>query len=252
MRARRVALLYDMHGNSAALEAVLDDLDGKDVDALAFGGDYALKGPRPAEVVDRIREFSTKAILGNTDEYLLSDDEPHASDPLVEWTNERLGASGRQWLFERPFETTVTPPGGTSPTEDLKLVHATPTDIEAPLLLEDHPTAEWPRTSSKRASELLGDIQAGCVVYGHVHVASSGVVDGIRLRSVGSVGLPWDGDPRAAYAIASWDGDRWNIDDHRVDYDYESVARETESKLPDGEVSAESLRRASFEPFAEQ
>ncbi len=48
------ALLYDIHGNLPALEAVLADAQSAGVDEFAFGGDYALAGAFPEECVKRI------------------------------------------------------------------------------------------------------------------------------------------------------------------------------------------------------
>ena len=41
-------LLYDIHGNLLALEAVLEDADGLGVDRFVLGGDYALFGAWPS------------------------------------------------------------------------------------------------------------------------------------------------------------------------------------------------------------
>src|SRR3954453_15545236 len=71
----RVALVSDVHGNLAALEAVIADLRRRDADLIVHGGDLALMGPRPAEVVDRIRELGWPGVVGNTDEVLWCPDE---------------------------------------------------------------------------------------------------------------------------------------------------------------------------------
>jgi hypothetical protein len=43
-----LALLYDIHGNLPALEAVLDDLSGRGVERFVLGGDVAPFGAWPA------------------------------------------------------------------------------------------------------------------------------------------------------------------------------------------------------------
>ena len=53
----RIAVLSDVHGNLRALEAVTDDLRRQAPDLVVHGGELVLNGPRPAEVVDRIREL---------------------------------------------------------------------------------------------------------------------------------------------------------------------------------------------------
>ena len=51
-----LALLYDVHGNLPALEAVLDDAAAHGPERYGLGGDYALFGPFPVETVARLRE----------------------------------------------------------------------------------------------------------------------------------------------------------------------------------------------------
>lgn len=47
LETEAAALLFDVHGNAAALEAVLDDVAARGIDQIVFGGDYASSGPRP-------------------------------------------------------------------------------------------------------------------------------------------------------------------------------------------------------------
>ena len=50
-----LALLYDVHGNLPALDAVLADAGEQGADAYLIGGDVALFGPWPEETVARLR-----------------------------------------------------------------------------------------------------------------------------------------------------------------------------------------------------
>src|SRR4051794_13073138 len=80
-----VALLYDIHGNLPALEAVLGDLAGRDVDRYLLGGDMAPFGAWPADTVARLRELHDPVwVRGNTERRLvepLPDDHPMARPP---------------------------------------------------------------------------------------------------------------------------------------------------------------------------
>src|SRR5215470_16026288 len=66
----RVAVLSDIHANLTALDAVIADLRTTAPDLVVHGGDLMAGGPRPAEVIDRIRELNWPGVLGNTDEML--------------------------------------------------------------------------------------------------------------------------------------------------------------------------------------
>ena len=52
---RGLAVLYDVHGNLPALEAVLEDARAAGASGFVLGGDYALFGPFPAETVAALR-----------------------------------------------------------------------------------------------------------------------------------------------------------------------------------------------------
>ena len=60
-----IALLYDIHGNLPALEAVLEDAGAAGAERFVLGGDYALFGPWPRESVERLRELDADWIRGN-------------------------------------------------------------------------------------------------------------------------------------------------------------------------------------------
>ena len=65
-------------------------------------------------------------------------------------------------------------------------------------------------------------VEAPRVVFGHTHLQFTRTGPGdIELVNPGSVGMPWDGDHRAAYAVL--DGDR--LEQRRVEYDWQASAR---------------------------
>ena len=236
----RVAVVSDIHGNLAALEAVVANLRRRGADVVVHGGDLALMGPRPAEVVDRIRELGWPGVVGNTDELLWRPGE-HARqlarapaleallallfDAYAPDTRERLGDARLAWLRALPAEHR---------TDQLKIVHARPGDLwRAPM-----PDASDGELLSAYAP--LGD---GQIVYGHIHRPFVRVLDATTIVNAGSVGLPWDGDPRAAYVLIDDDA----VDVVRVEYDIESEARALRSVgHPDADRLAEMRRRGRF------
>jgi predicted phosphodiesterase len=66
----RFAVVSDVHGNLTALEAVIADLERRGVDRVVHGGDLALMGPRPREVVEGIAALGWRGVVGNTEELL--------------------------------------------------------------------------------------------------------------------------------------------------------------------------------------
>jgi len=104
----KAALLGDIHGNLAALEAALKDIKRHKPDVLLITGDLVLNGPRPAESVRRVRELEAEGaivIQGNTDlavadfDYAAAfpwlDDVPAGHRAAAEWAAAGGGRIGR-------------------------------------------------------------------------------------------------------------------------------------------------------------
>lgn len=250
MAGYRVAVIADIHGNALALDAVIADLATVPHDETVIAGDLVLNGPRPAESLARVREINVPTIYGNADRYLI--DEPEHDNPLFgrAWVHERIGQEGIAYLAALPFSHRVTPPGGASPNNDLLIVHATPTDVDGLLVMESTETLTV--TPDDKAAQLLGDARANLIIYGHIHCASTGTVRGRRVASIGSVGFPFDGDPRAAYAVVEWDGENWHVTHHRITYDTDAVIADLgHSDMPFRHFSMRRLRETRWIPTAE-
>lgn len=233
----RIAILSDIHGNLVALEAVLADIDRQGpFDRLVVAGDLCMAGPHPAEVIARLRSIPCRVIKGNTDAWLVKPPTvPSGNDRLreiVSWTRERLSRDDLDYLAALPFQVEISPARG----HDLLVVHANPHDLETPIR---------PDTSLGELTRLTENVGAEVLAFGHVHIPFVRRVGGLTLVCVGSVGSPLDGDPRAAYAIPNWDGNRWAIEHRRAEYDVEATARDMRHvKMPSAKHWAERLRRA--------
>jgi predicted phosphodiesterase len=211
------ALLYDIHGNLEALRAVLDDARAAGADNLVLGGDYAAFGAWPAETVaelERLDPATTVWIRGNWDRWLADElagarsaDQPDtglvrgaarfALGALDEATVRRLGALDA--------DTTRTVPDGRSAL----ICHGSPgSDM----------TSFLPRAADTD-DDLAGTTAEPLLVFGHTHLQFRRPGPrGIELLNPGSVGLPLDGDTRAAYALLYEDG----IELRRVAYAHDA------------------------------
>ena len=249
-----VAVISDIHGNVAAFDAVLADLATQPHDTVVIAGDLLLFRPRPAESLARVRECNVPTIYGNTDAFLL-DTERVAGDPGLQWVQARIGAEGSAYLGSLPLAQRIAPPGGTSPNDDLLIVHASPTDVDNAVITEANPASGSGQrlTPEDVAVRLIGDARANLILYGHIHYASSGTVHGQRLASIGATGFPFDRDQRAAYAIVTWDGTAWQVAHRRVDYDVQPVIDELhDSGAPFADLAAGRLRYAVAQPPAHE
>lgn len=226
-----IAIISDIHGNLWALEAVLRELDRLSPAQVVVAGDLAVGGPRPAECVELVRRRGYPAIRGNTDEWVTT--APARITDGIGWTAVRLEEADRRFLSGLPFLWRQESAAG-----DLVVVHATPwsiSDVVAP---------DAPETLVVRMFE---EANAAAVVYGHIHVAHVRESGGRLLVNPGSVGLPFDGDRGAAYALLSDDGGRWTATLRRVPYDLApAIEAARKSDNPDAERWIGRLESASF------
>jgi putative phosphoesterase len=200
------ALLYDVHGNLPALEAVLDDAAAAGATAYVLGGDYALFGGWPAETVERLKRLERATwIRGNGERWTRAPaDAP--DDPVVQGAI----AAARELLGEDAVRDLGALPAGAQQDQTL-ICHGSPgSDVDS-----------FAPAASERDAELLSGVSVRRVIFGHTHLPFRRAVAGIELVNPGSVGLPFDGDPRAAYALVHEDG---TVEHRRVAYDHAATA----------------------------
>ncbi|HLW47411.1 MAG TPA: metallophosphoesterase family protein [bacterium] len=226
----RVAIVSDVHGNAAALDAVLAAIRERGpFDRILNGGDLAFGGPRPREAVERLVETGYPAVIGNTDEMVAASPEG-ATGAVAAWARTRLTPEQVDWLRALPRSQRVQPDGG----PPLVLVHATPwstTDII---------DAASPAATVARAFE---QADTHTLVYGHIHRAYIREAAGGLIINTGSVGFPFDGDPRPAWAILTLARGVWSAEIVRTEYDREAAARDlVTSDHPDAATFARRIR----------
>ena len=207
-----LAVLYDIHGNLPALEAVLEDAAG--ADGFLLGGDYALFGPFPAETVARLRELDgARWIRGNVDRWTAHPDQAPDDDLIKDAIEACRSAMDARVVDELGSLDEQLVDG------DTRYCHASPISdmrsfLPEPVVDED---------------ELLEGVTERRVVFGHTHLQFERTrPDGIQLVNPGSVGMPMDGDIRAAYAIFDEDG---SVRLRRVQYDNEAAAAATHQRF---------------------
>jgi predicted phosphodiesterase len=226
-----IAVLYDVHGNLAALDAVLEDARAAGAEQWVLGGDYALFGAWPAETVARLRELEPAVwIRGNVDRW--------AGDPTAAPDDEGLqaaiadcrGALGdavADELGALPFEAELA---------GARIVHASPVSDLRSFAPAPDPEDE----------ELLDGTTHPRLLFGHTHVQFSrpAASADVELVNPGSVGVPLDGDPRAAYALIHPDR---TLELRRVGYDTAAAVaalRETFGTRPWVEMITGRLERS--------
>lgn len=236
----RYLILSDMHGNEAALRAVLRKVRRKRFDATLVLGDLVGYGAAPNQVVELVRSLPGKvhAVRGNHDKVAVGIDSGETFNQVAliaaRWTADRLTPANARYVRELPR-------GPLSVTDGLAICHGAPTDEDRYLF------------SDRDAAEVFVQWDAPLTFFGHTHVTSVFSLEGraIRVRQLagetgelpirpdhrylvnpGSIGQPRDGDPRASYMI--YDSGKRVVRWYRLEYPVESSQERIEKAgLPD-------------------
>lgn len=192
------------------LEAVLAELG--DVDAVLIGGD-AVSGPQPAETLELLRslELPTHWIRGNGERALAEGMDAviggEEAEAAVDFTASKLPEDEHRELSQlsQTMKLDVDGLGETlfchaSPRNDMDIV--------------------TPGTPDERFRLLLEGIEERVVVAGHTHMQLDRVVDGVRWINPGSVGMPYEGEVAAFWAILGPD-----VEFRRTPFDVELSAQ---------------------------
>ena len=233
------AILSDIHGNLAALESVMEDVGGQNVDRIICLGDIVGYGPHPCACLDIAEQFDF-CVLGNHDSSALFDPEGFnaSAEQAIFWTRAQLeSGQGGAEESRRRMEFLCNLPR-TVREGDLLYVHGSPRG----------PTNEYvfpeDTQNTKKMDKLFSLVPHLCF-QGHTHVPGIFTSHNSFLRpleiptgyaasdtslrlmiNVGSVGQPRDGDSRSCYVI--YDGEV--IRYRRVEYDVERTVREIEAE----------------------
>lgn len=188
--ARSVAVLYDIHGNLPALDAVLADLEQYAPDAVVIGGD-ALSGPFPVETLARLQDLpGVLFVRGNADRAVVeafdSVMDP-TRDPMDSWTGTQLDRPARDAVATWPEAVVLEVEG----LGAVRFCHASPrSDVEVLTV----------RTPEGRLLAALNGVPERVVVCGHTHMPFDRSVGRTRVTNAGSVGMPY-GDPGAHWLL---------------------------------------------------
>jgi len=199
-----LGILYDIHGVLPALEAVVAEAESEDVSRWLLGGDYASWSPWPLETIERLRALPNATwIRGNGERWLR---EPPLDRPdVLEALSERDSGLGTEegWLYSLQERYEL---------DGVLYVHGSPlSDVES--------FAAEPQEGEER---MLVGVRGRTVVFGHSHLQFRRPgPSGTELLNPGSVGMPLDGDTRAAWAVRPDEGD---FEFRRTEFDVERVA----------------------------
>lgn len=199
----RVAAISDIHGNLPALEAVLADVEREEVDAIVVVGD-TISGPWAAEAFDLLKDLEATVVRGNADREVIERSDRYG--PLTRWSADRMGDERLAFAASWPLTSELDIDG----LGRVLVCHSTP-ESEDPIYTRITPEAE--------ITALFGGVDAPVVLCGHTHMQyDRTLANGLRIVNSGSVGLPYEGERGAFWALLGPD-----VEFRRSSYDVEAA-----------------------------
>ncbi|MGF6574972.1 putative phosphoesterase [Paraburkholderia sp. GAS333] len=223
----KIAALSDIHGNLAALDAVLDDAHREGADVIVNLGDIFSGALYPCQTADRLKLLGLPTIRGNHERQLLSSD-PSRMGLSDSFARRSLRDDQLAWIRDLPTTLKLG--------DDVLLVHGTPESDLSYFL--DTVTENGCRVATvDEVESRAGDTNATLILCGHTHLQRSMRLDDGRLIvNPGSVGLqayedslPFPhrmemGSPHARYALVTRKGPGWDVVFRAVEYDWNEAA----------------------------
>ncbi|MDI3281379.1 MAG: metallophosphoesterase family protein [Bacillota bacterium] len=224
----RLAVIADVHGNLAALEAVLQDAERRGAEEIWCAGDLVGYLPFPSEVVAELGRRGLPTVLGNYDDAVAlrriqcgCDFPDQRSFELgqisLTWTVQHLAEEARSFLMQLPREYRREIGG-----RRVLMVHGSPRRLNE-YLWEDFPEEELAR--------MLEEAECDLLLCGHTHLPYHRSLSvGERSWDVvnaGSAGKPKHGCPEATYALLEIPAERTKplaVEFPLVSYDVEATA----------------------------
>lgn len=256
-RPIRLAFLGDIHGNLPALEAVLKEIDKQTPDAVFLLGDLLNRCPWTLDVVDVLRQRDWLSVQGNHDLILANLNTPEGPPtfndknrfPNIHWTWEQMRPQDLCYLRNLPHDLLIEIQGAPS----LRLFHGLPDNPFAGIV---------PNADEESVSGQIAVYDEPVLICGHTHQPMDRTITTQfsehnggsypckqRILNPGSVGMPYNGDPRAHYLLLDLVKEDsklgWQPQFQRLDYDFDRVSSAFRSSgllASSGAIAALNLR----------
>jgi predicted phosphodiesterase len=222
---RPFAVFSDVHGNLPGLEAILADIERREVAQTLCLGDLVGYGPAPNEVALLVRDSRIPTLMGNYDQGIgfetgdcgcvyKTDEQRAEGAASLEWTQGAVSDEVKAYLRTLEDHFLLQSSAG-----DMLAVHGSPRRINE-YLFEDRPASAMER--------MAREFPYNAILFGHTHLPYARHAGETIFVNVGSGGRPKDGDWRVCYAIVEPDalGNSQFVEFVRVPYDYDRLMSE--------------------------
>ena len=234
----KIGVLSDIHSNLQALQAVIADAEQQGINIFLNAGDCTGFGAFPNEVIHLLNTKKILSVIGNVDLEVLEKTKKgkNLRKLALNFTRKELAKPCKEYLKNLPREVTLE-----VGDKKILLVHGSPRANDEHIYKD---------TPSEKLDALGKIAKADIVIVGHSHQQFSRESNNVSFINSGSVGRPYDGNPKAAYAIVVFNP--LSVTFKRVDYDISAAASALRHKKLPESFAQMLLEGLSFEAIEKQ
>jgi putative phosphoesterase len=218
----KITVLSDIHGNKAALDAVLRDTEAEKPDHIIVLGDIITDFPRDTKsVISTIRSITDFVIKGNREITIndnIEDGKSYKQFLTTYLTYRELSVNELNYLSTLPeqlslqFDENLT----------LRCVHGSPSSAFEHII----------ENNDSKNSAMLDSITEKILLCGHTHKQWYSKLNGKTIINPGSVGINFSGSKAAQYAIMENGKDGLEIRLKNVAYDFDLFKSTCDLNIP--------------------
>lgn len=228
----RVGVISDIHGNINALDAVLKELENRNIDKIICLGDLIGGAPKSEQVVQKMITIKDKSIVvrGNREKYIIEgmplvvhDEKMKINNEQLEyqeWLKNQLSESSKEYIYSLPKEIIYEDEG-----KKIYISHY-------PMNEDGSFRKHIKKANVKENEEMFSGINADIYLYGHTHAEIYNEQNNKLYINPGALGCP-EKTNYATYGILNISKENIEYEQLKVEYNVQEVIQEIEKvKFP--------------------
>ena len=216
----KIAILSDIHGNKAALDAVFEDIQKNTVDHIIVLGDLTGFTGENNDVLEIIKSKCGFIIKGNEDLYLQNNHELFGYDQfLVPYLMKKsISEINNNYIKSLPEQISLI----FNSEFSVRCTHGSPFKINEHIDEMDE----------KTQINCLNKINEHILLCGHTHKQWYKSIQEKIIINPGSVGLTYSGDKTAQYAMVIVNSNNIQIEIKKIAYNFELFKKKCDLDIP--------------------
>ena len=243
----QIAIISDIHGNAPALEAVINEIQKRDIKRIFCLGDIIGKGPSSDIVIDICKKYCEKIVKGNHEELICSETVfgGEIYEKMKEWHKNKIGKNRYEFLQSLGNSIDIKMSG-----KNIRLFHASQIGVWNRVHKDDNKEKHLSMFENTEFTGYLFEPQI--VGYGDIHSSFIEIIGEKILFNVGSVGNSLGIDTRASFGIITGEynsdiNDKLDLEIVKTDYNKNKAIEDAKKcNLPEIELYINELLTGKY------